>query len=131
MATGLTTAELTQIKSQLEAIFLPDTCTILTPTQAIGSAGDVTQTWGTATASVACRLDSIKGAYSNVVGGQETTTAGGIQPYHQYVLTLPYSATITTSHRVVHSSINYNVTSVSKDGSWLLCKRAIVERVNE
>jgi hypothetical protein len=122
MATGLTTAEQTQIRSQLEAIFLPDTCTILTPVHPIGAAGGVTVTWGTAASNVACRLDSVR--------GQESLQGGGVKPYHTFVITLPTSATVTTANRILHSSINYNVTEVSKNGSWLLCKRATLEQVN-
>lgn len=111
--------ELSDLQAAIEAT-LPDTCALLTATYASDGQGGFVETWGTATASIACRLDAM--------GGRKSIAGEAIQPYSKFVLTLPHDATITTAYRVRHNSIDYNVTSVS-DGSLLACKRAILERV--
>ena len=83
--------------------------------------GGVSETWGTAKLNVACRLDALT--------GREILSAGEIEPYHTYVLTLPQSATVTTESRIEHGDYTYEVKSVSLDRSWSWCKRAMVERL--
>lgn len=117
---NLSEFELDSMREDIESL-LPDIGNILSVTTATDGAGGITETWGTLTVGVACRLDAIS--------GKEQLAGGAIEPFHRYVLTLPYSVVITSAHRFEHNSIEYSVISVDSDKSWATCTRAIVERV--
>lgn len=117
---GLSAAELASMRSDLEQL-LPDTCTILSPTRASDGQGGFTETWGTVTASEACRLDWLNDV--EIIGG------AAVQVYTGFVLTLPYDATLLTTYRVVHGGNTYAVRGVDNDKSWPIVKRARVEKV--
>ena len=112
-------SELNEMRSEI-ANTLPDTCAILSVTMVGDGFGGVTETWGTATASVACRMDHKRGV--------EAVTGGAVTAYQGNMLSLPYSTTITTKNRVVYGGGTYAVKSVS-EGSALLVKRVEVERI--
>ncbi len=118
--TGLTTAELAQMRTDIESL-MPDTCSILSLTLTSDGQGGQTEAWGTATAGAACRLDFL--------GGKEALASGAIQPYTRAILSIAQSATITTANRVLHGGITYNVQSVNLDASWLAAKRCTLEAV--
>ncbi len=118
----LSAAELAQMRTDLEAYALPDTCTILSVTQTPDNEGGMTESWGTATASVACRLDAR--------GGGRADVATSLTPYSSWMLTLPQSATIVAGNRVVHGGYTYAVMAVGDDPSWPVCLRATLERVD-
>jgi head-tail adaptor len=118
--TALTASELSAMRSTI-AELLPDTCTILSPTSTPDGYGGVTTAWGTATASVACRLDMKQ--------GREQTSGGAVTPFTSYTLSLPYDATISATWRVVVSSVTYAVTSVNSGQSWVVVTRCDLERV--
>lgn len=111
--------ELTRLQADL-LVTLPDTCALLSATTAPDGYGGVTETWGTVSANVACRLDAYR--------GKEAIAGAALNPYQTFVVTLPADTAITPAHRVLHGGTTYNVVSVS-DGSLLGCKRAIVEKV--
>jgi head-tail adaptor len=113
-------AELQRIRADIVDITLPDTCTILSKTDTADGMGGMTSAWGTAAVNVKCRMDAR--------GGRETLAGAAIQPYQQFVLTVPQATVITTANRVLYASEQYNILNVSA-GSWIACKRAIVERV--
>lgn len=115
----LSNAELVSMRADI-ADLLPDTCSILSLTTTPDGQGGVTETWGTATASVSCRLDAYR--------GKEALAGGAIQPFNTYVLTVPYDTTITTANKIEHSSTTYNVTSVDADKSWPITMRVYLER---
>lgn len=117
---SLTSNELTYMREQIEDL-LPDTCNLLTVTRTSDSAGGWSDTWGTATASVKCRLDA--------ANGKEQFIADNLKPFHGFILTLPYNTTITTDYRVEISSTSYNVVAVDSGKSWSACLRAAVEKV--
>lgn len=121
MTIALTSAELVAIQDTIEQL-LPDTCAILTGTLTSDGMGGQSTVWGTTVASIACRLDLLRGT--------ENMVAGAIQPFTRWVLTMPHDATILPAQRVVHNSITYNVVSgVNADASWQASKRCIVEKV--
>lgn len=121
MTIALTAEELAAMREGI-AELLPDTGAILSLTQVSDGMGGLTDTWGTATASVAYRLDAQR--------GDEQTAAASTRPYHTYVLTLAHDATITTAHRFQDTDGHrYNVTSVDDPKSWAACIRAYVEKV--
>ena len=104
--------------------FLPDTCTILSPTETPDGMGGVDATWGTSSANVACRLD-----HKKTLSQDEIVTGASLRPFTSYILSVPYDTTITTDYRVVHSSITYNVVTVNTDQSWKSVTRCTLERV--
>jgi head-tail adaptor len=99
---------------------LPEICNILSVSRTADGYGGMTETWGTASASVACRMDHKVGKIATVGGAAET--------YQGNMLTLPYDASITTSNRVQYGGNLYNVDSVS-EGSSIAVKRVQVQRV--
>jgi SPP1 family predicted phage head-tail adaptor len=111
--------ELAALRNDILAL-LPDTCDILSVTRTADGYGGFGETWGTASAAVACRMDHKTGA--------EQLAGGAVQTYQGNMLTLPYNATITTANRVKFSGNNYNVLAVS-EGSDIAVKRITVERV--
>ena len=122
----LTTAEITQMRTDVETL-LPDVGDILSLTQASDGQGGFTDTWGTATANVACRLDPLMG--HTMVGSMETMAGAAIQPYSRFTLTVPNGTAITAANRFLLSGTSYNVISLDTGRSWNLCKRMIVEKV--
>lgn len=112
--------ELTQLRADLLTT-LPDTCAILSVTRTPDGEGGITETWGTASASVPCRLD--------FQTGRKVLTGGALEPFSGYVLTLPYSATCTDANRVLHNGITYAVQPGNLQGSLIAVKRYKVERV--
>jgi hypothetical protein len=108
----LSSEELSRMQDDFESFTMPDTCAILSPTHTSDSQGGHTTTWGTATASVACRLDGVLGRE------RETVSGAALRGYSRWVLTLPHDATIEESWRVVHDGNTYNVIGKPKSGSW-------------
>jgi len=112
-------AELTSMRATL-AELMPDSCAILSVTNTPDGQGGQTQTWGTVTASVQCRLDPFR--------GKEVMVGDARQPFNGYVLTLPHDTTITAANRVILGTSTYNVTSVDLNKSWAITRRAYVEK---
>lgn len=110
--------ELDALRLELEAVTLPDTCDILSLTRSRGSMGDFTETWGTASANVPCRLDHRS--------GNEVSIGTALQPVYSYVLTLPWNTTVTAANRIKHAGQTYSVKSVSF-GSLNACLRCELE----
>ena len=121
---SITSAELAQMRDDIE-LLLPDTCAILSVTRASDGQGGWTDTWGTATASVKCRLDAINPKGRN----QELVIGGAVKPFHTYVLSLPHGTSITTANRVEVSGQTFSVTGVDLGKSWSAVVRCIVEIV--
>jgi hypothetical protein len=119
----LTDADLDFMRDALEDL-LPDTCHILSVTEASDGQGGITQTWGTATASVACRLDAGKR-----VASSEQVDAAALQPYSFWWLTLPYDTTIGAGNRVVHGGATYNVEFEDSGKSWKGTVRVAVTKI--
>jgi hypothetical protein len=113
-------SELQRIREDITRDLLFDTCDIITVTKTPDGFGGVIETLGTASASIACRMDH-KSGVSVLAGGELATFQGNM-------LTLPYDTTITTTNRVLYGGAYYSVISVS-EGSWLGVKRAEVEKI--
>jgi len=118
----LTSKELTDMRASLD-LLMPDTCNILSRTDTADGQGGFTTTWGTATASVSCRLDKRSGAL------EEELMAASIQPFTSWMLTVPDETTITEAHRVEVGSNTFNVTSVDDGKSWKGSVRCQLEKV--
>ena len=117
--------ELAQIRVDLETT-LPDTCNILTLSRTSDSQGGWSETWGTATLAVECRVDFTSS--NRFVGGKEKVMANALLPFSSAIITFPQDTTITEQNRIEHNSITYSVQSVNL-GSWLGVKRASVEKI--
>ena len=123
MGIGLTDAELASIRTDI-ADLLPDTCIIITVTNTPDNMGGFTQ--GTAAAgTVNCRLDA---KIINTLRASEALGGGGIQPFHKFILTVPYDTTISTENQVQKGTEVYNVISVDTDKSWRGAIRVMLER---
>ena len=115
--------ELTQMRSDAE-LLMPDTCNLLAVTETADGYGGVSKTWGTVTASVACRLDN-----ASKTRQAESLVAQSIQPFSEWVLSVPYGTGITTAMRVEVRDDTYNVIAEDVERSWLVVERAILEMV--
>lgn len=116
----ISTKELEAMRSILANTF-PDTCSILTVTRTADGEGGFTESWGTTTSGVACRLD--------MQSGSESMNADALTPYTRWVLSVASSESITTNNRILIGSTTYNVLSVNSGASWKLVTRAILEKV--
>jgi head-tail adaptor len=119
--TFLTAAELAQLQSDLEEL-LPDTCRIERPTTT-NTNGSISQTWGTAVASVACRFDP------ETIRGQEDQVALRETGIARYIVTFPYNADLRDDDRLVHNSSTYNIVTLYDLHSARGVRRARVEAV--
>ncbi len=120
MSIALTARELAQMREDIEDL-MPDTCNILSVAYTSDGEGGMAETWGTATANVACRID-----YRS---GSEKLTGGAIQSYSKAVLSLPYTTAISTKNRIQIGAYIWSVLSVNDKQSWDVVRRAELERV--
>jgi len=126
MSIGLSTKELADIRTSIGEL-LPDTCYIIDVTNTENGLGGYTE--GTAMATggtISCRLDA---RIINTLRSSEKVVGGAIQPFHQFILTIPHDTTISTLNRVQKDSDVYNVVSVDDDKSWRGSVRVILERI--
>ena len=119
MSIGLTVKELAQMREDIEDL-MPAVCDILSVAYTSDGEGGMAETWGTALANVACRLD-----YRS---GSEKVTGGAIQSYSKAVLSLPYTTTISTKNRIQIGAYIWSVKSVNEGQSWDVVRRAELER---
>lgn len=120
----MTTIDTTMLAAMRTAVaeLLPDTAAILFVTNVPDGMGGQTQTWGTATASVAFRLD--------MESGSEMVSGGALEPFTKYKGSLPYDTTITETMRILHNGVTYAVTSVNANQSWKAVVRVDLEEVS-
>ena len=118
--TGLTAEELSQMRDDIEYL-MPDTCDILSLTRTSDGMGSWVETWGTASASVACRID--------FTSGKEALASDAEQIYTRAMLSVPYDTTITQANRVEWGDLIFNVVSVNLGQSWNVVRRAVLEQV--
>lgn len=120
MSIGLTARELAQMQADIYDL-LPDLCDILSVAYTADSEGGFTETWGTATAKVHCRID-----YRS---GRENLIGGAIQPYSNAVLSIPYNTAINSTNRIKSGDYIWAVKSINDGQSWKAVKRVEMERV--
>ena len=123
MSIGLTARELAQMREDINDLLesTNTTCDILSVAYTSDGEGGMTETWGTATANVHCRID-----YRT---GSELLTGGAIQPYNKAVLSIPYNTAINSTNRVKSGGYIWAVKSINDGQSWMAVKRAELERV--
>ena len=115
----LSTNDLTWMRDSNEMLF-PDTCSILSASGTADGYGGVIETWGTASASVACRVDFINGVVQ--------LSGGGLQTFSRMTIAVPYDTTMTEDNRIVWNGGTYSVTGVQSD-SWMTLKQAELHNV--
>ena len=113
---------LTAMRDAIETM-LPDTCNILSVTLTPDGMGGNTETWGTASSGVACRVDLITNDTYELVKG------AALQSYPRYMLSVPYDTTLAVENRIEHNSITYAVVKVNTSQSWKAVGRAVLELV--
>lgn len=118
--TWLSSAELAQMRADVLEL-LPDTCSILAVTYTSDGEGGLTESWGTAYANVACRLD--------FTSGVETNIGGAVNPYTRAKISLPYDTVLATTNRILTGGYTYAITSINNGQSWNVSVRAELERV--
>ena len=116
----LTDTDLADMRDAIGEL-LPAVCDILTVTRTSDGQGGFTDAWGTATASVKCRLDWKR--------GDERVFGSNLQPYTGWVLSLPFDTTITETQRIQLGQIVYNVVMVDNNKSWNAVLRCALEEV--
>ena len=120
----LTDTELNDMRQAIGDL-LPAACDILSVTRTSDGQGGQVDAWGTATASLACRLDF----QSGVGRRNEMVVGNALQPYTGWVLSLPFDATVTAANRIKIGAIVYNVTMVDNGKSWSAVTRCALEEV--
>jgi SPP1 family predicted phage head-tail adaptor len=118
---ALSSEELAYMREVIEDELLPDTCDILSVSKSPDGQGGVIETWGTASADVGCRLDMKQ--------GRELVSGGALQPYTQYVLSLPYNTSVNTANRIKLDGTTYAITSVNTSQSWIAVRRVMLEKL--
>lgn len=124
MALGISTAQLTKMRSQVEEL-LPDTCVIQSSTNALDASGYPTETYTAVSGgTVACRVDplNLRGGQLAIFSERETTRI-------MYQFTTEYDAPLLTNYRIVTGGNTYEVIQVDVSHSWNVSKRAIIAEV--
>lgn len=121
---GLTTKELDAIRSDINGL-LPDTGYILSVTTTADGAGGNTESVGTA-GTTTYRLDpKLLTGWSS----EEKVSSAELRPFHTFILTLPYNATINTNNRFKDKNgVIYNIASIDENKSWQASIRCVVEK---
>jgi hypothetical protein len=120
--------ELKLIRKDFEKTVFTDVCNILSLSQASDGEGGLVDTWGTATANIPCRLDSLT---SRGVGfiGSEMVRNGSLKSYSTWIITLPYDTALTSANRVQVGSDVFNVVETDASKSLDITRRATLEKV--
>jgi len=111
--------EITRLRADLESAVLPDTANILTVTRTSDGQGGFTESWGTATTNVACKVSQ----FTQTSGG-EVLAGGAIRPYTFWQFTFPHGTQLTAANRIEVGTITYSVSAVDPGKSWGACLRA-------
>lgn len=111
-----TSEELIWMRDEVEKT-LPDTCNILSLSATPDGQGGFTETWGTATASVACRVDAV------ITSNSDTVVGEGERVYTRLIVTVPHDTTITEENRIEANGYTLDVDSVDNPKSAQACQR--------
>lgn len=123
--TFLNAKELEGIRSDINNL-LPDTGYIRTNTQTPDGMGGVNDSWARS-GTVTYRLDP---EFIRPLQAAEKIAGGAVEPFHSYVLTLPYNTSVAEEQRFEDSSGNYyNIISVDDPKSWKASVRCFVELI--
>lgn len=121
MTSAITSDMLATMRSIITSDLLPDTCNVVSITNAPDGEGGVTQTRGTVGTAIACRLD--------VIQGREQVTGGAVQAYTSYMMSLPYDTVVNPSNIIEHNSVDYSVKPSNVNQSWIAVLRVELEKL--
>ena len=110
--------DLAYMRNSIEEL-LPDTCNILGLTQTSDGAGGYSETWGTVTANVPCRVD-----YRS---GREQVASSQLTSYQSVTISLPYDVTVTPLNRVQVGLNVFSIQAVNAGQSWKAVTRVTAE----
>lgn len=99
---------------------LPDTAVIQSQAIESDDGGGFDTVWTNA-GTVSCRIAPL------MRQAEERETGGRVSPYAEYVVTLPFDASVTTNSRLLISGGTFNVATV-RDRSWHVTTRVEVNR---
>jgi hypothetical protein len=115
--------ELAKLRDNAED-WLPDTCTIQTPSGGVDSTGGITLTFVDTYTNVPCRIDP-----STQKGG-ETVRNFSLEGKSLYTGSFKCTQGLDPSYRVVHSSTTYEIEQVLDNNSWVTLNRAYLVKVD-
>ena len=116
----LSANDLAYMRDSIGELF-PDTCTILSLSWSSDGAGGQTETWGTATSNVPCRVD-----YQS---GKESNKGAALVPYQKAIISMAYDVTITPANRVTVGSNTFSIQAVNNGQSWQGVTRCTAELI--
>jgi len=119
----LSTDELAKLRHNAED-WLPDTCTIQTPSGGVDSTGGITLTFADTYTNVPCRIDP-----SSQRGG-ESVRNSSLEGKSFYTGSFKYTQVLDPSYRVVHSGVTYEIEQVLENNSWVTLNRAYLVKVD-
>lgn len=120
---SLSTQELAQLRAEAND-YLPDTCTIQTPTVSRDAQGGFTTAYANTHTSVSCRLAP------ELVREDKTLAGDRVQALSRWVLTVAYNQALAENYRVVHDSETYEVEHLEDTHSNRTAKRAYLRRLD-
>lgn len=120
--------ELNEMRKAVEQL-MPDLCNILSVSRVSDGQGGFTETWGTATANVPCRIDASSSRGVLTIRGGELLAGGAINEFSRSVVTLPYDTTISAENKLEINGQTFNVIIPDDYKSWKIDVRVIAELV--
>lgn len=123
MTSALSSDELDAIRTDVETLVMPSTCTIQTVTRTSDGMGGYTEAWANTYTGVICRLMPMASDTSRQDGDQFGVVAG-------YVLTVEWDQDIAPGYRVIFSSDTYEVLRVNDDHDFRTARRAELRRID-
>lgn len=123
MTATLSTLEIAQLRSDAGA-YLPDTCTIQTPTNTMDAIGGWSTSWANTYTNVACRLAPVVAQKTEALIGSE------LAAITSWVLTIAYNQAIDETMRVVHDSETFEVAQMQDTHSNRTAKRVYLRRMD-
>ena len=120
---SLSTQEIAQLRADA-ADYMPDTCTIQTPTHTKDAQGGWTTAWADTYTSISCRLAPLPMQQGAEMEGEQ------VQAVSRWVLTVAYNQAIAENYRVVHDSETYEVVRMEDTHSNRTAKRVYLRRLD-
>lgn len=120
---SIPTAELMALRTAAKE-WLTDTCTIQVPTATVDALGGVSVSFASTYTGVLCRIDPVSDK------GSETVKNYALEGRSLYAGSFEYNAVLSTTYRIIHSGITYEVVYIIENNSMLTLKRALLARLN-
>lgn len=120
--TPLSALDLRELRAT-QAVFLPDTCTIVRNVAGRSGQGAPTETPGTIATNVPCRVMFRWWMY----GAEEVELAGRESSFQRYIVTLPWNQDVKEQDQINVGTFAYEVERVLEDSpTWRTARRVDV-----